>query len=148
MAFEIEKICKGKSLPVKYWRVFSLQEFNPMTKRAVVTVAGYSTQKSRDAVGDDLERIDQVYDFLITNWVEKEEVTRPSTIEEKKVLFPNLSDEELALTLHDQLMKVNEIYHNDFDELLASFPDWKVGAYAILTKAKYSSSFFDGAKSV
>lgn len=160
----------NKATPILYWKYAGFDrltknvirpeaalDINNMPipqKGVVVLMDGYSTQDIRNSAGvktDGLEP-DKTHEFILFNWIERVQQTRPATDEEKKA-HPQLADktdEELAAISMDIVTGVRETPHPDFDTYMAAINTQSEAniAYELLKSGPCSKEFFTNATDV
>lgn len=147
----------NKATPITYWKYAKFSRLvegvirpeaprdaqsNPIPQKGIVVLLdGYSTKEARDVSGSRF--CDKRHEFLIFNWVERIQETRPATNEEKSAAFPKLTEEELAKTPCDVLLSEREIPHNDYDLYMSKIntPDEAATFYEILKSHPVSLEF-------
>lgn len=161
MALQIAKTIENKATDLTYWRYEGISRFvfdpmysikNQPAPKVAILLGGYSSASAREAAKDKSRAPDQTLEFLIVNWVETVEESRPATLEEKKAGMPELvtaglTDEQIEKADLNIKTGEHQIVHNDFDAFMAAFntPNEGAVAYSIIKTSMNTVDFFQGA---
>lgn len=160
----------NKATPITYWKYAGFDrlvknvirpeaaaddEGQPIPQKGVVILLdGYTSQDIRNSDGvksDGLEP-DKTHEFILFNWIERTQNTRPATLEEKKTQkqFKDKTDDELNAIDVDILLGENETPHNDFDIYMKAIntPDEAKITYGLLKAGPCSRHFFSDATDI
>lgn len=164
MAIQKEIIVDEKATPITYWKYSGFERMvnnlivqntptddngAPIKQTAIVVrMDGYSTAQARQDAKANLRLADASHEFLISNWQENIEHTRPATLEEKKAV-PQIAAMVASGTSindipYDILLSVEKILHADYDEYKADLNTAQEAAtaYRLLKSHPSSSGFF------
>ena len=141
---------------IRYVNDLVIRHYDEPQAGVVIKLEGYDSAEHRNLVKLGQASCEFFHEFVICNWIEVTQTTRPATVAEKKAAFApripaeELTDEEWASVKYDIVTDEEIVEHKDLERFMAAVGTNQEAAvaYDIFKTHKFSSDFYEGAEDV